>query len=81
MIETIIRADPLVDRVDRLVTLYLGPDDVMLTIDLRLAAEARIKDVRRTMVRLKSAIRNRYPQVRRIYLDTISADARAAPQP
>ena len=69
------------DRVDRLVTLYLGPDDVMLTIDLRLAAEARIKDVRRTMVRLKSAIRNRYPQVRRIYLDTISPDARAAPQP
>jgi divalent metal cation (Fe/Co/Zn/Cd) transporter len=80
-LETIIRADPLVDRVDRLVTLYLGPDDVMLTIDLRLAAEARIADVRRTMARLKSAIRNRYPQVRRIYLDTVSAEARAAPQP
>jgi len=75
-LEKIIRADPLVSRVDRLVTLYLGPDEVMLTIDLRLAPDARITEVRRAMARLKGAIRNRYPQVRRVYLDTVSsADA------
>jgi divalent metal cation (Fe/Co/Zn/Cd) transporter len=74
-LEKIIRADPEVRRVDRLLTLYFGPDDVMLTIDLRLASDARVADVRRTIARIKQEIQRRYPQIRHVYLDTLSADA------
>jgi cation diffusion facilitator family transporter len=77
-IETIVRSDPAVRRVDRLLTLYLGPKDVMLAIDLRLSSRARVADVRAAIARIKEAIAQRYPEVRHVYLDTVSSEEREA---
>src|SRR5205823_690924 len=71
-LRAIVSADPSVERVNKLLTLYLGPDEVMLAIELRFRAEMRIEDIRHTLARLKQAIRARYPRIRRIFIDTAS---------
>ena len=63
-------ADPSIERVDQLLTLYLGPEEVMLAIELRFRAGTKIEDVRRALARLRRAIRERYPRIRRIFVDT-----------
>ena len=68
----IVQADPGVERVDRMLTQYLGPDEVMLAMEVRFRSEATIADIRPVISRLKQAIRERYPRIRRIFLDTAS---------
>ncbi|HEY1287890.1 MAG TPA: cation diffusion facilitator family transporter [Burkholderiales bacterium] len=65
-----IRADPEVDRVDNLTTIYLGPDEILLAIELRFAARATTLEIRGALARLKRAIQARYPKMRRIYVDS-----------
>ena len=65
-----IRADPEVDHVDRLTTIYLGPDEILLAIELRFAAQATTLEIREALARLKRAIQARYPKIRRIFLDS-----------
>ncbi|MFL6579996.1 MAG: cation diffusion facilitator family transporter [Burkholderiales bacterium] len=69
-LRSIISADPDVQQVNHLVTLYLGPDDVLLAIDLRFRAHTDIQDIRAAVTRFRKAIQERYPSIRRICLDT-----------
>jgi cation diffusion facilitator family transporter len=71
-LRAIVDADPRVCRVERLLTMYLGPDEVLLAIALRAAPDIRIAELRRAIARIKREIRRRYPRIRRIYLDTAS---------
>jgi cation diffusion facilitator family transporter len=68
----IICADPAVERVDKLLTLYLGPEEILLAIELRFRSDTTALDIRRAVARCKRAIQEQYPRIRRIYLDTIS---------
>ncbi|HXJ54061.1 MAG TPA: cation diffusion facilitator family transporter [Burkholderiales bacterium] len=65
-----IRADPEVDHVDNLTTIYLGPDEILLAIELRFAAQATTLEIRGALARLKRVIQARYPKMRRIYVDS-----------
>ena len=71
-LSAIIRADPAVERVGKLRTMYLGPEEVMLAIELRFRADTKVTDIRQAVSRLKHAIQERYPRVRRIFLDSAS---------
>jgi cation diffusion facilitator family transporter len=66
----IVAADPAVERVDRLLTQYLGPNEVLLAIELRFRLETDVTDIRRALARLKQEIQSRYPKIRRILLDS-----------
>jgi cation diffusion facilitator family transporter len=68
----IICADPAVERVDKLLTLYLGPEEILLAIELRFRSDTTALDIRHAVARFKRAIQDQYPRIRRIYLDTIS---------
>ncbi len=68
-LQAIVAADPAVARVNKLTTMYLGPEDVMLAIDLRFHSHTAIADIREALARLKSAIAQAYPRIRRIFLD------------
>ena len=65
-----IRADREVDDVDNLTTIYLGPDEILLAIDLRFVAQATTLEIREALARLKRAIQARYPKIRRIFVDS-----------
>jgi cation diffusion facilitator family transporter len=69
-LRAIVQADPAVERVDKLTTLYLGPEEVMLAIELRFRSNTHIHDIRESIARLKHAIQERYPRIRRIFLDS-----------
>jgi cation diffusion facilitator family transporter len=72
-LRTIVREDPEVERVDKMLTLYLGPHDVMLAMEVRFRAEAPVLDVRAALARLRRRIQERYPRIRRVFLDVTAA--------
>jgi cation diffusion facilitator family transporter len=63
----IIEADPNTVRLDRILTLYLGPSEVMLTMDARFHTEFSVGELRQAMDTLKRTIRQEFPQITRIY--------------
>jgi cation diffusion facilitator family transporter len=73
-LRAMVQAETAVERVEKLTTLYLGPEDVMLAIELSFRAGTTISDVRATLKRLKRAIQDEYPRVRRIYLDSAAIE-------
>jgi hypothetical protein len=52
--------------------MYLGPEDVMLAIELRFRADTKLTDLRQAIARVRRAIQERYPRIRRIFLDSAS---------
>lgn len=66
-IRTIVEADNGVEHVNRLLTLFLGPGEVMLTIEVRFCTHFTLIEMRHAIVRLKQTIRAEYPQIKRIY--------------
>jgi cation diffusion facilitator family transporter len=68
-IRAITRADPAVEHVGRLLTVYLGPKDVMLAMEIRFHSTTTAADIRRAAARLKQAIRVKYPSIHRIFFD------------
>jgi cation diffusion facilitator family transporter len=62
-------ADYCVANVGRLRTLYLGPEEVMLVMEVHLRDDSNVVEVRETMGRLKKAIREKYPKIKRVFFD------------
>jgi divalent metal cation (Fe/Co/Zn/Cd) transporter len=73
-IRAIVRADPTVERVGRLLTMYLGPEEVLLVMEIRFRSGTTL-DVRESVVRLKRAIQEKYPRIRRVSFDAAAFDA------
>ena len=71
-LRNIICQDSAVEHVDKLLTVYLGPEDVLLAIELRFRPGTTALEIRHSVSRFKQAIRERFPRIRRIYLDTAS---------
>ena len=68
-IRKLVCADPAVENVGRLRTLYLGPEEVMLVMEMHMRSDAEMTELRRTTARLKQAIRAKYPKIRRVFFD------------
>jgi cation diffusion facilitator family transporter len=58
--------DPAVQSVGKLFTMYLGPDEVMLVIEIRFQRES---DVRSAALGVKHRIQQKYPKIRRVSFD------------
>lgn len=69
-LRAIVQAEPAIDSVDKLTTLYLGPEEVMLAIGLRFRAGTSLDTLRASLTRIKRTIRERYPRVRHIFVDS-----------
>jgi cation diffusion facilitator family transporter len=66
----IIGDDGSVESIGDLTTMYLGPDEVLLAVELRFGADLSSLEVRDGVGRLKAAIRSKYPRITRIFFDT-----------
>jgi divalent metal cation (Fe/Co/Zn/Cd) transporter len=69
-LRAIVQAEPAIDSVDKLTTLYLGPEEVMLAITLRFRAGTSLTALRDSLARIKRTIRDRYPRIRHIFVDS-----------
>jgi cation diffusion facilitator family transporter len=61
--------DHLVESVARPLTMYLGPEDVLLTLDVAFRPSASASDVSESIQNMKARIRKHFPDIKRIYLE------------
>ena len=66
-IEALVEADPAVERVSHLHSMYLGPHEVLLTIELRFRNEISALEVRKAVRRLKETIQSQHQDVSRVF--------------
>jgi len=59
--------DAAVESVAHLHTMFLGPHEVLLTIELRFRNEISALEVRKAVRRMREAIQSQHPDVRRIF--------------
>ena len=72
----LVEADPAIERVRALYTLYLGPHEVLLTIELRFHSHISALEVRQGVRRLQKGIQSCHPDIKRIFFgaESISDD-------
>jgi cation diffusion facilitator family transporter len=68
-ISELVLADVDVLQVARLLTMHMGPREVLLNLKLVFRPQLSADDVGRAVDRLEEHIRERYPEVRRIYVE------------
>ena len=68
-IERIVEADPQVIECGRILTLYLGPDDLLITLDATFADGSTRDDIDEAIDRIERGIVSAYPQARRIFVE------------
>jgi divalent metal cation (Fe/Co/Zn/Cd) transporter len=78
-IRKIAEADPAVERAPRPVTMHLGPDEVLLALDVRFRDGLSVDEARQAVERVEKAIQEKHREVKRIYLEVNVLDGRHAP--
>jgi cation diffusion facilitator family transporter len=73
-IRTLALAQPAVEEVHKIATVYLGPEEALLAIDLRFRAGTAIEEIRPALANLRKAVTERYPQIRRVFIETTSIE-------
>src|ERR1044071_833928 len=66
-IRVLVEQDPAVESVAHLHTMFLGPHEVLLTIELRFRSEITALEVRKAVRRMREAIQSQHPDVSRIF--------------
>lgn len=66
-IRVLVEGDVAVESVGHLHTMYLGPHEVLLTIELRFRGHITAVEIRQAVRRLREAIQSEHPDVRRIF--------------
>ncbi len=68
-LKKILADEPAVDAVGHLLTMQLGPDNILLTAAVRFKRDLAIDDIEQAIGRLQSAIRQQYPAIQRIFFE------------
>ena len=66
-IRALVDQDPAVESVAHLHSMFLGPHEVLLTIELRFRSEITALQIRQAVQRMREAIQSQHPDVRRIF--------------
>ena len=63
-------AQPGVRRVGQPLSMYVGAEEVLLVLDVEFAGPVQAREIAATVDRLEAQIRERFPRIRRIYIET-----------
>ncbi len=69
-LRAIICADPAIEKVDRVLSMQLGPDEVLLTASVQFKRGMKIDEVEHAIERLENAVRAHNPAVRNLYFES-----------
>jgi divalent metal cation (Fe/Co/Zn/Cd) transporter len=68
-IESLVARDAAVDRVGHALTMYLGPEEILLNLEVDFKDDLSGSEIENAVERLERAIRSEHPDVRRIFLE------------
>ena len=71
-IKDIVRTDEAVDFAHPPLTMHLGPQDVLVNLDIQFKDELSADDIEAAVDRIEATIRKTYPNVKRIYIEAES---------
>jgi cation diffusion facilitator family transporter len=74
-VSEIAHGDPSVERVKAPLTMHLGPEEVLLIMEIQFRSKMPASEVAQTIDRLERKIRRRYPQIKNIYIEAASLKA------
>ena len=77
-IERIVEADSQIIECGRILTLYLGPDDLLVTLDATFTEGSDRDDIDAAIDRVERGIVSAFPQVTRIFIESESLNATQA---
>jgi divalent metal cation (Fe/Co/Zn/Cd) transporter len=66
-LRSIVAHDASVEHVHRLLTMYFGPREVMLVLQVKFRDELSAKEIRRAVARLQNTVQKEYPEITRIF--------------
>jgi len=69
-------ADEAVTEVRRLLSMHIGPDDVLVNLDLKFAPELGVGEVAAAVERLEKRIKSEHPGVRYLFMEVASMTGR-----
>lgn len=75
-LQAIARAQPEVNAIRPPLTMYLGPQDIMMALDVDFHDHLNAAEVEQAIDRLQDAIKAKYPYVRRIFVEAKAVSAR-----
>ena len=82
-----VESDPDVKAVGAIRTMYLGPDDLLVNVDVAFRRTLRTEGVNRTIDRIESGLKAQDPAIKRVYIeldsvkDLVGAGPAARPDP
>jgi cation diffusion facilitator family transporter len=68
----IVGDDPAVRGVGAILTMYLGPHDLLVNLDVQFSEGMRAEEVDEAVDRIESALKGAYHEVNRVYIETAS---------
>jgi cation diffusion facilitator family transporter len=71
-VREILKADPAVEDVGDLLTMQLGPDQVLLAVNIRFRRGIEVAQLESAVDRIESTIRNEEPVIQRIFIEADS---------
>ena len=77
LLRKLLEDDPSIDRVDRLLTMQLGPAQALLTASVRFRQDMHIREVEQAMERLERKISSQCPTIRHIFFESSSLGVNA----
>ncbi|HEX7005280.1 MAG TPA: cation diffusion facilitator family transporter [Trueperaceae bacterium] len=76
-VKRIASREPNVDTVHEVLTMHLGPNDILVNFDISFAEGTSSVEAARTIGRIEAEIRQAYPKVDRIFIEATEAGARS----
>jgi cation diffusion facilitator family transporter len=67
---------PKVRDVGRILSMYIGPDDVLVTMDLDFEDATEAADAAAAIAAIERQVRDRYPMIKRLFIEAGTAPAR-----
>ncbi len=71
-IRALVLEDPRVRGVGRPLSMYLGPEEILLTLDVEFQRDSSADQIARAIAKIETEIRVRYPKISRIYIEARS---------
>jgi cation diffusion facilitator family transporter len=74
-IRTLVEEEPSVRHVGPLLSMYVGADDALVTLDVGFGGATPASEVAATIRRIEHRVRERFPKIRRIYIEAVAEAA------